>query len=113
MFNHSLIFLALMSFSIASTAAAIPMDADLAAVDATPNAVLHKEVVVSQGGDSNKDVDDDRAEVAPDSPAPEVPALRHWFPAQDDDCGFQPLAVLMLIIGLAVFFLSRNSSSTK
>lgn len=112
MFNHSLIFLALMSFSVAPTAAAIPMDADLAAVDATPNAVLHKEVVISQRGDSNKDVDDP-ADVAPDSPAPEAPALRHWFPAQDDDCGLQPLAVLMLIIGLAVFFLSRNASSTK
>lgn len=115
MFNHSLIFLALISFSIVSHAAAIPMDADLAALDATQNAVLHKEVAVIQGGDSDKDVAEAPADRAIDTaPAkPDVPAVSNWFAARDDDGDLQPLALLMLIIGLGVFFLSRKSSSTK
>lgn len=115
MLNHSLMFLALISFSIVSSAAAIPMDADLAAVDATPNAVLHKDGVIMQGGNTDKDVAEVPADRAIDAvPAkPDVPAVSNWFAAQDDEGGLPPLALLMLIIGLAVFFLSRKSSSTK
>ncbi|MGV8836768.1 hypothetical protein [Cellvibrio sp.] len=115
MLNHSLMFLALISFSIVSSAAAIPMDADLAAVDATPNAVLHKDYVILQGGDTDKDVAEALADINVGSvPAKsDVPAVSDWFVARDDEGGLQSLAVLMLIIGLAVFFLSRKSSSAK
>ncbi|MDO8341826.1 MAG: hypothetical protein Q7T48_01380 [Cellvibrio sp.] len=115
MFNHSLIFLALISFSIVSHAAAIPMDADQAVDDATLNAVLHKEVAAIQGGDYDKDVAEVLADMELGSvPAKsDVPAVSDWFAARDDEGGLQSLAVLMLIIGLAVFFLSRKSSSTK
>lgn len=115
MLNHSLMFLALISFSMVSNAAAIPMDADQAAIDANQNAVLHKEVLVIQGGGADKDVAEVPADRAIDAvPAkPDVPAVSNWFAAQDDEGGLPPLALLLLIIGLAVFFLSRKSSSTK
>ncbi|MDR7090617.1 hypothetical protein [Cellvibrio fibrivorans] len=115
MLNHSLMFLALISFSIVSSAAAIPMDADLAAVDATPNAVLHKDYVILQGGDVDKDVAEALADVDVDAaPAKsDLPAVSDWFAVRDDEGGLQSLALLMLLIGLGVFFLSRKSSSTK
>lgn len=127
MFNHSLIFLALISFSIVSHAAAIPMDADQAPVDATQNAVLHKDVAAIQGGDSDKDVADALASTATDScPADTICAVTDtaivnakpqkvsdWFVVQDSASALQPLVVLLLIIGLIVFFLSRKSASTK
>ena len=58
MCKYSLISLALISFSIVSKAAAIPMDADQAVPDAIQNAVLHREVVLVQGGGVDKDVAD-------------------------------------------------------
>lgn len=112
MFNHSLIFLALISSSIVSNAAAIPMDADQAVMDATQNAVLYREVAIIQGGDSDKDVTEAPAdETSPAKSNP--PAVSDWFTTQDDADRLPPVAVLLLIIGLIVFFLSRKSSSTK
>lgn len=127
MFNHSLIFLALISFSIVSHAAAIPMDADQAPVDATQNAVLHKDVAAIQGGDSDRDVAAKTSIVASDSCASgaictsadvsiidaKQPTLNDWFVVRDSSSALQPVAVLLLIIGLIVFFLSRKSASTK
>ncbi len=127
MFNHSLTFLALLSFSIVSNAAAIPMDTDQAVIDATQNAVLHKEVALVQGGDSDKDVAEALAVVAMgscranaicnnvDNSAVEAnsPTVSDWFVVQDSASALQPVAVLLLIIGLIVFFLSRKSTSTK
>lgn len=127
MFNHSLIFLALMSFSIVSFAAAIPMDADQAVLGATQNAVSHKDVAAIQGGDSDRDVAATLANEAMDScPADTMctatdisvsdanpPVVSDWFVVQDSASALQPVAVLLLIIGLIVFFLSRKSTSTK
>lgn len=115
MLNHSLIFLALISFSMVSNAAAIPMDADQAAIDANQNAVLHMEVEVIQGGGADKDVAEVTVDHAVDSESakPNVRAVSNWFAAQDDDGSLQPLVVMLLIVGLIVYFLSRKSSSTK
>jgi len=127
MFNHSLIFLALMSFSLVSFAAAIPMDADQAVLDATQNAVSHKDVAAVQGGDSDRDVADILANDANDACLADAlctsadisvvdtnrPAVNDWFRVQDSASALQPVAVLLLIIGLIVFFLSRKSTSTK
>lgn len=127
MFNHSFIFLALISFSIVSNATAIPMDADQAVIGTTPNAVLHKEVAATQGGNSDKDVTESLASKAVDSCSAGAictntdtslakhnpPAVSDWFAVQDDDSVLQPVAALLLIIGLIVFFLSRKSTSTK
>lgn len=127
MINHSLTFLALLSFSIVSNAAAIPMDTDQAVIDATQNAVLHKEVALVQGGDSDKDVaealtveamDSCRANAICNNTDTSVvktnpPTVSDWFVVQDSASALQPVAVLLLIIGLIVFFLSRKSTSTK
>lgn len=98
-----------------SNAAAIPMDAEQAAIDATQNAVLHKEVLVIQGGGADKHVAEVTVDHAVDSESakPNVPAVSNWFAAQDDDGSLQPLVVMLLIVGLIVYFLSRKSSSTK
>lgn len=127
MFNHPLTFLALFSFSIVSNAAAIPMDADQAVIDATHNAVLHKEVAVVQGGDYDKDVAGSLAFEAIDFCSADgvcsntdtsvidvsQPAVSDWFVVQDSASALQPVAVLLIIIGLIVFFLSRKATSTK
>lgn len=127
MFNNSLIFLALISFSIVSHAAAIPMDADQATSDATQNAVLHKDVAAIQGGRSDKDVAEVLAVTAVNSCSANVvcadanlsivdnnpPTVSDWFAVRDSTSALQPVAVLLLIIGLIVFFLSRKSASTK
>lgn len=127
MFNHPLTFLALMSFSIVSYAAAIPMDADQTVIGATQNAVLHKDVAVIQGGGADRDVADTHANQVIDScpagvlcavtnvPVADAnsPAVNDWFVVQDSASALQPVAVLLLIIGFIVFFLSRKSASTK
>lgn len=127
MFNHSLTFVALMSFSIVSYAAAIPMDADQASVDATQNAVLHKDVAATQGGRSDKDVAEGLAVVTINSCSADMvcadanlsivdnkpPTINDWFVVRDSTSALQPVAVLLLIIGLIIFFLSRKSASTK
>jgi hypothetical protein len=113
MFYHSLIFLALISFSLVSTAVSIPMDADLAAVDATPNAVLHKEVVIVQGGGADKDVAEALVDVERDVSKPHAPVISASFTARNHGGTWQPLVLLVLIIGIAVFFLSCKRSSTK
>jgi len=127
MLNHSLIFFALISFSIVSHAAAIPMDADQAVADATQNAVLHKEVMVVQGGDSDRDVAAALSVTATDSCVSDAiceqadvaivdakpPAVSDWFAVRESTSALQPVAVLLLVIGLIVFFLSRKSASTK
>ena len=56
MLYRSLIFLALLSFSIASKAAAIPMDAGQAAAGAIQHADTHQDVIQAQGGNADKDV---------------------------------------------------------
>lgn len=124
MFNHLLIFIALISFSVVSFAAATPMDAGQATVDATQNAVLHKDVAVIQGGRSDKDVAEvlsvmDTEVCSTDAQCTKAAVelktatLNEWFIDQDNDSALQPVVVLILIIGLIVFFLSRKSSSTK
>ena len=56
MINHSLISLVLISFSIVTSAAATPTDVNQAVQGAIPNAVLRKDVMLEQGGNSDKDV---------------------------------------------------------
>lgn len=132
MFCHSLIFIALTSFSLVTFAAAIPMDVDQAVVVATPNTVLHQEVLLVQGGISDKDVADVSAVVsaactdAADCNNPLIPAVTvhdvrlnpHQAAGvrlleQDGTSAVQPLVVLLMIIGLIMYFLSRKSVSTK
>lgn len=127
MFNHSLIYLALISFSIVSHAVAIPMDADQAVGDATHNAVLHKDVAAIQGGRSDKDVAEVLAVTTLNSCATggvcvdaklsmvgaKPPTVNDWVVVRDSTSVLQPVAVLLLIIGLIAFFLSRKCPSTK
>lgn len=127
MFSHSLTFIALLSFSIVSHSAAIPMDADQAVMDANHNALLHKDVAEVQGGDYDKDVAEAPVFEATDSCSAVAECLNgnasviatnsqkpgDWFVVQESSSALQPLAVLLLIIGLIVFFLSRKSTSTK
>jgi hypothetical protein len=127
MFNHSFIALALASLSIVSNAAAIPMDADHATLGAIPNAVLHKEVAVIQGGDSDKDVAAVLAATAADScPADAlcnntsathavagVPTAGDWLAAQGDSDSLQSFIILWVIVGGLIFFGVRKSESTK
>lgn len=127
MFNHLLTFLALISFSIVSHAAAIPTDADQATSDATQNAVLHQDVAAIQGGRSDKDVAEVLAVTTLNSCAADgvcadanlsivdnkPPTVNDWFVVRDSTSALQPVAVLLLIIGLIAFFLSRRSTSTK
>lgn len=127
MFNHLLIFFALISFSIVSYTAVIPMDADQVATDAIQNAVLHKEVAVIQGGRADKDVAHALAITAIYScPVAAIcsrtkaamvdtksPTVSEWFVVQGGTSALQPIAVLLLISGLIVLFLSRKSVSTK
>lgn len=123
MFNHSLIFLALLSFSIAAQAAAIPMDAGQAVSGAIQHADTHQDVMQAQGGNPDKDVANinviacppdtqcDSAHVSVDATKP--PVASGWLLVGDSSSALQPLAVLLLIIGLIVFFLSRKPTSTK
>lgn len=126
MFNHLLIALALTSLSIVSNAAAALMDADQATVNAIPNAVLHKEVAVIQGGDSDKDVAVVLVDAAANTchadamcnstaatPAAAGVPAPDWLAAQDGSSAVQPLLVALMIIVLIVFVLSRKSISTK
>lgn len=122
MFNHSFIFLALLSFSIAAKAAAIPMDAGQAASGAIQHADTHQDVMQAQGGNPDKDVANARQMTCPantqcndknEALAAKSPAIHGWFVVEDSSSALQPLGVLLLIIGLIVFFLSRKSASTK
>jgi hypothetical protein len=123
MFNHSLIFLALLSFSIAAQAAAIPMDAGQAVSGAIQHADTHQDVMQAQGGKPDKDVANDHAFACPpdtqcDSATTSVdatkpPVASGWLLVSESSSALQPIAVLLLIIGLIVFFLSRKSASTK
>jgi hypothetical protein len=132
MCKHSLYSLALISFSMVSNAAAIPMDADQAVSDAIQNAILHKDVVMVQGGGSDKDVADAltvttmnkcQADVACNTA--EVPnvaigdrriyanqSVGDWF-VQGSPATSQPLMVWLIILTVVIFFLSRKSASTK
>ncbi|HCS64968.1 MAG TPA: hypothetical protein DIW64_13340 [Cellvibrio sp.] len=127
MLNHSLIFLALISFSMVSNAAVIPMDADQAAIDANQNAVLHKDVAAIQGGGSDKDVAEVLSVTTLNSCTADAvctdanlsildakpTTVNDWFVMRDSTSALQPVAVLLLIIGFIAFFLSRRSTSTK
>lgn len=121
MLNHSLIFFALLSFSVVAQAAAIPMDEGQAVSGAIQHADAHQDVTLVQGGNTDKDVADDHAIVCPadtqcDGAAAHIakpPAANGWMLAGDSTSALQPVAVLLLVIGLIVFFLSRKSASTK
>ena len=128
MIKYPLIFIALISFSIVSSAAAIPTDAGQAISVTIPNAVLHKEVAVIQGGDSDKDVAAVLTVAAIDVCSSEAAcngykastvgntntqSMDGWFVAQESTSVLQPVMVLVLIIGFIVFFLMRKSTSTK
>jgi len=126
MCKQSLISLALISFSIASTAAAIPMDADQAMLDAAQSAILHKEVALVQGGDFDKDVAagafcqdgtacttvDMQNVVVGDARVYTNQSVGDWF-VQGSPGALPPLVVWLMIIAGLIFFLSRKSSSTK
>jgi hypothetical protein len=132
MCKHSLYYLALISFSMVSNAAAIPMDADQAVSDAIQNAVLHKDVVVVQGGGSDKDVadalpvtivnqcqgdvacstDEKQNVVIGDKRIYADQSLGDWF-VQGKPGSLQPLMAWLIILSSLVFFLSRKSASTK
>lgn len=127
MFNHLLIALALASVSIVSNAAAALMDADQAALGVIPNAVLHKEVTVIQGGQHDKDVAAVLAATAADvcpadkicdntlatNTAAGVTNANDWLAVQGDSDSSQSLVILWIIIGILVFFGVRKSESTK
>jgi hypothetical protein len=120
MFRYILISLALISFSIVSNATVIPMDADQAVSDAIQNAVLHKEVVLVQGGGADKDVADVPSAIgmhscrddAACSTASVHQSLGDWF-AQDSSGGSPRLIGWLIILGSVAFFLSCKSASTK
>ncbi|WP_049630859.1 hypothetical protein [Cellvibrio sp. pealriver] len=116
MFNHFLIFIALLSFSIATTAAAVPMDVGQAALNATQNADLHRDVMEDyQGGNSDKDV----TTLAPPAPQPGVSdthaasSVSPLFSSSQETRRVHPLAILLVSAGVIVLLVSRNSSSTK
>lgn len=127
MLIHSLITLALISFSMVINAAQIPMDANQAVQVATPNAVLHKDVALYQGGADDKDVAAVTSTGALDTCLPDVTCVSYeqsdidekfhaadgWFAAEDSSSALQPLLVALMIIVLIVVVLSRKSISTK
>lgn len=116
MFNHSLMFIALLSFSIATTAAAVPMDVGQAAVSATQNADLHQDVAQDyQGGNSDKDVVNMSPSASTDAfeNPQSISPVSLWFTSNDETNYLQPLAVLLVSIGVILRFVSRKSSSTK
>jgi hypothetical protein len=132
MCKHSLYSLALISFSIASHAVAIPMDADRAGWDAIQNVVLHKEVVMVQGGGFDKDVakvlavttmdkcsdglacnkDDTQNVVIGDMHIYANQSVGDWF-VQDSPGTLQLLLVWLIILASVVFLLYRKSASAK
>jgi hypothetical protein len=132
MCKHSLISLALISFSIVSNAAAIPMDANQAAPVAIQNAVLHKDVALVQGGYVDKDVagvpsvavtnkcpgdlvcnkDDSQYVVIGDTHIYMHQSFNDWF-VQGSSGALQSLMVWLILLSSVVFFLSRKSASTK
>lgn len=129
MCKHSLISLALISFSIVSTAAAIPMDADQAVLDAIQNVVLHKEVVLVEGGGFDKDVADfsainicqndaacsragARYVKIGDTPIYMHQSVSDWF-VEDSPGTLQSLMGWLTAMTFLFFFLSRKSTSTK
>ena len=113
MFNHLLIAIALMAFSIVSSVAATPTDVHPAPME---TAVLHKDVVVHQGGNDDRDVADSTAlatvVVIPNSNA-HMPVVNDWLAARSDSSWWQPIVVLFSIIGLIMFFVARKSDSAK
>ena len=129
MCKHSLIPLALISFSIVSTAAAIPMDADQAVLDAVQNVVLHKEVALVEGGGFDKDVADfsavnicqndaacSRAGVRyvkiGDTPIYMHQSVSDWF-AEDSPGTLQSLMGWLTAMTFLFFFFFCKSTSTK
>lgn len=132
MCKQSLISLALISFSVVSNAAAIPIDADQAMLDATQSAVLYRDVALVQGGGFDKDVaaalaittmDKCQGDVACNNnemPSVVIGDMRiyanqsvsDWF-VQGNPSALQPLVVSLILLSVVVFFLSRKSASTK
>jgi|SRR6187431_240772 hypothetical protein len=128
MCKQSLISLALISFSIASSTAAIPMDADQALLDATQSAILHNEVALVQGGNFDKDVaaatfnQCQNGAACTTAPAQNVvvgnarvyvnQSVGDWF-VQGSSSALPPLVVWLIIMAGIFFFLSRKSASTK
>lgn len=125
MITHSHISLALISFSMATSAAAIPTDADQTAPVAIQNTVLHKDVALYQGGGADKDVANRLGSVAP-STCSGADCINHAkstikdaklqvangrFLGQGSSSALQPVAVLLLIIGVIIFLLARKSST--
>ena len=127
MFIHLLVPLVLTSFSIAASAAAIPVDVDQMVPVTTQNAVLHKDVALYQEGGVDRVVSDSRTKAALDACQSNVTCIGYGRPAvinktqaadgrlaaQGRSSILQPVAVLLLIIGVIVFFLARKSASTK
>lgn len=132
MCNQSLISFVLISFSIVSAAAAIPLDADQAVPDTFQNAVLHKEVVWVQGGGSDKDVVDTFAVTTMDKCQGDLAcnknplqsgvigdtriymhqSINDWF-VPGSSGSLPTLMVWWILLAAVVFFLSRKSASTK
>lgn len=115
MINHSLIAIALMAFSIASTAAVTPMDVSLVQVDTTP-AVLHKDVNAHQGGADDKDVAISKAQIHAAMTVaanPQAPVITEWRAEPAESDLWQSVMVWLSIIGLIVFFVARKSDSAK
>lgn len=131
MVRQILISLALLSFSIVSIAAAIPMDVDQTVVAATPNTVLHQDVMLVQGGGRDKEVADVRNTSVVNACFDAIRCTSAVVPAvmidarlnlqrsgigsveNGDASILQPLLVSLMIIVFIVFFLSRKSISTK
>ena len=112
MFNHLLIAIALMAFSIVSSVAATPTDVRSASME---TAVLHKDVAAHQGGNDDKDVAASAnlaVAVMPNNNA-HAPVVNDWLAARSDSSWWQPVVVLFSIIGLIMFFVARKSDSAK
>lgn len=122
MISHSLIVCALLAFSLASQAGAMPLDDGGVEAVAALNAVLHRDVGLHQGGNDGKDVveahaldDCKSASVCADHPVvtpAKVQTLDEWFAVKKNSSDANPLVALLLIL-TSTFFYLRRAISTK
>ncbi len=131
MYRCSLISLALISFSIATNATAIPMDADQVVPDAIQNAVLHRDVMLVQGGGSDKDVvevlivadldgcqpdwncsPDEIRNVPGDMRIYQHYLVNNWL-VETGSVTLHSLMVLLILLSCVAFFLLSKSASAK
>jgi hypothetical protein len=128
MVHHLLILIALMTFSIATHAAAIPMDAGQAARDATQNADFHQEVARVQGGDADKEVADSYQPVVQPqcaeagvctgvgiakAPLKSIATFNDLLALDGESSAASALIAMLIIVGSLMFYSFRRASSMK